>query len=176
MDISINLEMDPFDAPYVPDNHRWVAYMETLGHEMEVIKTAELSLTLTDNQMMQQLNQHYREVDKPTDVLAFPQDMENNLLGDIIISVEKAKEQAAEKQHSLEYEIALLATHGFLHLLGYDHAEEDEEKIMFALQQELLDKFYADCFKSPGAPSGADHQPARPEEIADIADAEPEEA
>lgn len=148
MDISINLEMDPFDAPYVPDNHRWVAYMESLGKEMEVTPDAELSLTLTDNEMMKTLNQHYREVDKPTDVLAFPQDMENNLLGDIIISVEKAKEQAAEKQHSLEYEIALLATHGFLHLMGYDHAEEEEEKIMFSLQDELLNKYYGDCFKS----------------------------
>ena len=148
MDISINLEMDPFTAPYVPDNHRWVAFMESLGKEMEVVPEAELSLTLTDNTMMQTLNQHYREIDKPTDVLAFPQDMENNLLGDIIISVEKAKEQAAEKQHSLEYEIALLATHGFLHLMGYDHAEEEDEKIMFALQDELLNKFYEDCFKA----------------------------
>ncbi|MEZ0372182.1 MAG: rRNA maturation RNase YbeY [Candidatus Sericytochromatia bacterium] len=148
MDISINLEMDPFTAPYVPDNHRWVAFMESLGKEMEVVPEAELSLTLTDNTMMQTLNQHYREIAKPTDVLAFPQDMENNLLGDIIISVEKAKEQAAEKQHSLEYEIALLATHGFLHLMGYDHAEEEDEKIMFALQDELLNKFYEDCFKA----------------------------
>ncbi|HEY9842320.1 MAG TPA: rRNA maturation RNase YbeY [Candidatus Obscuribacterales bacterium] len=148
MDISINLEMDPFTAPYVPDNHRWVAFMESLGKEMEVVPEAELSLTLTDNTMMQTLNQHYREIAKPTDVLAFPQDMENNLLGDIIISVEKAKEQATEKQHSLEYEIALLATHGFLHLMGYDHAEEEDEKIMFALQDDLLNKYYADCFKA----------------------------
>lgn len=147
MDISINLEMDPYTAPYVPDNHRWVAFMESLGAEMEVDKAAELSLTLTDNLMMQQLNQHYREVDKPTDVLAFPQGMENNLLGDIIISVEKAGEQAKEKGHSLEFEIAFLATHGFLHLMGYDHAEVDEEKVMFALQDDLMQKYYADCFK-----------------------------
>ncbi len=148
MDILINLELDPFDAPYTPDNHRWMAFMESLGNEMAVDKDAELSLTFTDNAMMQQLNQQYREIDKPTDVLAFPQDMENNLLGDIIISVEKAGVQAEEKKHSLEYELALLATHGFLHLMGYDHAEEAEEKEMFALQDELLNQFYNDCFKA----------------------------
>lgn len=148
MDILINLELDPYEAAYRPDNHRWVAFMESLGKEMEVTAQAELSLTFTDNAMMQQLNQQYREIDKPTDVLSFPQDMENNLLGDIIISIDKAAEQAQEKAHSLEFELALLATHGFLHLLGFDHAEEDEEKVMFALQDELLNKFYADCFKA----------------------------
>lgn len=147
MDILINLEMDPQSPPYVPDNHRWVAYLETLGKEMDIKAEAELSLTFTDNAMMQSLNQHYREADKPTDVLAFPQDMENNLLGDIIISVEKAQEQADKQKHSLDYELAVLATHGFLHLMGYDHAEIDEEKEMFELQAELLEKYYSDCFK-----------------------------
>ena len=147
MDISINLEVDPFEAPYVPDNHRWVAFIESLGSEMDVKAEAEVSLTFTDNLMMQSLNQQYREIDKPTDVLSFPQNMENDLLGDIIISVDKAQEQASEKQHSLEFELALLATHGFLHLLGFDHAEPEEEKAMFALQDELLNKFYSDCFK-----------------------------
>lgn len=148
MDILINLELDPFDAPYVPDNHRWMAFMESLGKEMDITKEAELSLTFTDNAMMQQLNQQYREVDKPTDVLAFPQDMENNLLGDIIISVDYAGVQAKEKGHSLEFELAFLATHGFLHLMGYDHAEEAEEKEMFELQDELMNQYYSDCFKA----------------------------
>lgn len=147
MDILINLELDPFTAIYTPDNHRWVAYLESLAHEMQVEPQVELSLTFTDNAMMQQLNQQYREVDKPTDVLAFPQDMENNLLGDVIISVDKALEQANEKGHSLEFELAFLATHGFLHLMGYDHYEPEEEKIMFQLQDDLLKRHYIECFK-----------------------------
>jgi len=146
MDIHINLKVDPFDRTYLTDNHRWVAYLESLGKEMDCPAETEVGLTLTDNMMIQQLNHQYRDMDRPTDVLSFPQDMENNLLGDIIISVEKADLQAQEKAHSVQYELALLTTHGFLHLLGYDHAEIEEEKEMFALQQELLDKFYTDCF------------------------------
>lgn len=146
MEIYINLEVDPFDRTYLTDNHRWVAYLESVGKAMDCPPDTEVSLTLTDNMTMQQLNHQYRDMDRPTDVLSFPQDMENNLLGDIIISVEKADKQAEEKKHSLQYELVLLATHGFLHLLGYDHAEEEDEKQMFGLQQELLDSFYTDCF------------------------------
>lgn len=147
MEIHINLELDPTDDRYLPDNHRWVAYLESLGKAMDCPPEAEVSLTFTDNATIQHLNFQYREIDRPTDVLSFPQDMINFLLGDIIVSIEKAQLQADEKGHSLEYELALLVAHGFLHLLGYDHAEEDEEKVMFALQQKLLDEFFPDCFK-----------------------------
>lgn len=146
MDIHINLEFDPRNQAYRPDNHRWVAYLESLGKKMDCPADTELSLTLTDNMIIQQLNHQYRDQDRPTDVLSFPQDMVHNLLGDIIISIEKAAVQAQEKGHSLEYELVLLATHGFLHLLGYDHAEIEEEKAMFALQQELLDQYFETCF------------------------------
>ena len=103
-------------------------------------------IAFTDDDTIRNLNSQYRDIDRPTDVLSFPQDMENNILGDIIVSVEKAKVQAEEKQHDLEQEMALLVAHGFLHLLGYDHAEPEEEKRMFSLQDRLLQHFYQDCF------------------------------
>lgn len=159
MNIFINLELDPYNETYRFDNHRWVAYMESIGKAMACDPESELSLTFTDNATLQHLNAEYREIDRPTDVLAFPQDLINHLLGDVVISIEKAAEQAKDKGHSLEYELALLATHGFLHLMGYDHAEPEEEAEMFGLQQELLDAHYAECFSSvvqvEPAPEGA---------------------
>lgn len=149
MNIYINLELDPFSDLADFDSHRWVAYMESIGQEMGCEAETELSLTFTDDATVHRLNAEYREIDRPTDVLAFPQDLVNNMLGDVVISLEKAAEQAQEKGHHLIYETALLATHGFLHLLGYDHAEPEEEQQMFALQQSLLDQHYASCFEAP---------------------------
>lgn len=146
MDIAINLELDPHNDTYIPDNHRWVAFLESIGQDMNCEEEAEVCLTFTDDDTIRNLNSQYREIDRPTDVLSFPQDMENNILGDIIVSVEKAKVQAEEKKHDLEQELALLVAHGFLHLLGYDHAELEEEKRMFSLQDRLLQHYYNDCF------------------------------
>lgn len=96
------------------------------------------------------MNASYRKIDLPTDVLSFPlvEDWslalapaasgEPLLLGDIIISVEKAMEQAEEFQHSGERELSFLFVHGLLHLLGYDHLEKKDEEIMCALQEEIL--------------------------------------
>ena len=120
----------------------WTAYLERLAVEMKCPSETIVSLTFTDNSKIHELNQEYREVDRPTDVLSFPQHMENNLLGDIVISVEQAQHQAYEKSHSVESELAILVTHGFLHLLGYDHAETLDEKIMFGIQGELIKKFF----------------------------------
>lgn len=120
----------------------WKAYLERLAVEMKCEVGTIVSLTFTDNSMIHELNQEYREIDRPTDVLSFPQNMENNLLGDIVISVEQAQHQAHEKSHSVETELAILVTHGFLHLLGYDHAEALDEKIMFGIQGELIKKYF----------------------------------
>ena len=145
MHISINTE---FNHPMADmDTNRWVAYLESLGQVMALQAEVELSVTFTDNETIQQLNHQFRHVDQPTDVLAFPQDMENNLLGDVIVSVEKAEEQAREKGHSLQWELALLVTHGFLHLLGFDHYESKDEKVMFAQQDELLAAYFEGCFE-----------------------------
>ncbi|WP_019553233.1 rRNA maturation RNase YbeY [Propionispira raffinosivorans] len=102
--------------------------------ELYGLETAEVSVTLTDNVYIHELNMKYRNIDRPTDVLSFalnegeePDIVDGpsiNMLGDIIVSVERATEQAAEYGHSIEREIAFLTVHGMLHLLGYDHMEE----------------------------------------------------
>jgi len=106
-------------------------------------REGEVSIALVDNLYMQQLNREYRQKDAPTDVLSFPMDKleqkeECLLLGDIIISLEKAQEQAKEYGHSLEREIAFLTVHGMLHLLGYDHEGEEERSGMEKEQEAIL--------------------------------------
>jgi probable rRNA maturation factor len=107
---------------------------------------AEVSLTLVDDQRIHELNRDYRGVDRPTDVLSFALqeetedepdilDYEDDLLGDIIISVERARSQAEEYGHSFERELVYLAVHGTLHLLGYDH-EQEEDKVEMRRQEE----------------------------------------
>lgn len=104
------------------------------------VQNGEVSVTLTDNAYIHALNRQYRKIDRPTDVLSFALNeseepeivggAEVNVLGDLVISVERAEEQAEEYGHSLRRELAFLAVHGMLHLLGYDHMEEEERKEM----------------------------------------------
>ncbi|MFD2704144.1 rRNA maturation RNase YbeY [Salibacterium lacus] len=113
----------------------------------DVPEQAELSVTVTDNETIQEINSQYRDLDKPTDVISFAlnegeedplhTDMPD-LLGDIIISLEKAEEQAEAYGHSLKREIAFLAVHGLLHLLGYTHEEPEQERMMFGRQESIL--------------------------------------
>ena len=126
------------------------ACLETLKYE-EFDEDCEISLSFVTNEEIHQINRHFRNVDAPTDVLSFPQltfeegeeaDVNENgeiVLGDIIISVERAKEQAEEYGHGLKREIAFLTVHSMLHLLGYDHMEKDEEEDMFRRQKEILE-------------------------------------
>ncbi len=119
--------------------------------------SCQVYITLTDNQSIQEINREHREMDRPTDVLSFPLveyidgdplimpgdiDPETNQLslGDIIISVEKADEQAQSYGHSIEREFAFLTVHGMLHLLGYDHESKQEEEVMFEKQEKVLEK------------------------------------
>jgi len=108
----------------------------------------EVSVTFTDNDKIHALNREYRNVDRPTDVLSFPLYEGNDLgqafgpvaLGDIVLSLEKAKSQAEEYGHSFEREVAFLTVHSTLHLLGYDHeTSEEDEKDMFARQNAIMD-------------------------------------
>lgn len=117
---------------------------------------AEISVTLADNAGIHKLNKEHRGVDRPTDVLSFPLYEADEIdemyeseeasdepiaLGDIVISLEKAWEQAQEYGHSMEREVAFLCVHSVLHLLGYDHElGDEEEKEMFARQEEMLTK------------------------------------
>lgn len=107
---------------------------------------AEVSLTICDNQTIQAINKEWRHVDAPTDVLSFPlltdmmvlEQCGELLLGDIIISLERAVEQAKSYGHTLERELLYLFTHGLLHLLGYDHQEAAQQQEMRRAEEELL--------------------------------------
>ena len=107
--------------------------------EEDCAEDYEVSVSLVNNQEIQQLNEQYRGIDLATDVLSFPMG-EGVILGDIVISIEKVKEQAEEYGHSFERELAFLLVHGMLHLLGYDHESASDEKIMFSKQNYILNK------------------------------------
>lgn len=121
----------------------------TLNH-LRIKADVILSVSLIDNTFIHKLNKEYRGVDRPTDVISFAfldgdKNRDKKLkkagplsIGEIYISVEKAEEQAKEYSHSLEREMSFLFVHGLLHLLGYDHMTEEDEKVMFKLQDEIL--------------------------------------
>ena len=109
------------------------------------IEDAIFNIILVNTEEIHELNKKYRNVDRPTDVISFALEDKNTfknpiarMLGDIYICIPIAYSQAENYGHSRIREICFLATHGILHLLGYDHMEEKEEKIMFNLQEELL--------------------------------------
>lgn len=117
------------------------------GIEVEKLENVIFNVIIVDNKYIHELNREYRGIDRPTDVITFAledsKDIEYDnfrLLGDIYISLDKAHSQADEYGHSFEREICFLAVHGFLHLLGYDHMEKDEEKIMFERQELILNE------------------------------------
>ena len=110
-----------------------------------------ISVSLVDNDFIHEMNRDYRGIDRPTDVISFAfldnedretlyKSKEPVCLGDIYISVDKAREQAAEYGHSIKRELSFLFVHGLLHLLGYDHMNEADEAVMFKLQDEILPK------------------------------------
>ncbi|MGM0947791.1 MAG: rRNA maturation RNase YbeY [Bacillota bacterium] len=114
---------------------------------------AEVSVTIVSNEDIQQINKEYRGKDAPTDVISFALEEEGEgeveilgaemppVLGDIIISADRTREQAEEYNHSFKRELGFLAVHGFLHLLGYDHMTKEEEEEMFTKQKDLLDAY-----------------------------------
>ena len=114
--------------------------------KMEQVKNASFNVILTDNKNIKNINKEYRNIDKETDVISFALEdekeeqnlLKERLLGDIYISVDKAMSQAKEYGHSLKRELSFLAVHGLLHLLGYDHMNKDDEKIMFSKQELIL--------------------------------------
>jgi probable rRNA maturation factor len=107
----------------------------------------ELSVLLTDDAFIRTLNETHRGKDRPTDVLAFPQDeaegtptaMDHGLLGDVVISLDTAERQAKGRKHALLDEVSFLLAHGILHLVGYDHQNDEEEAIMNAMTSELVE-------------------------------------
>ncbi|MBA2878928.1 rRNA maturation RNase YbeY [Anoxybacillus ayderensis] len=127
--------------------------LQHAAKEERVPDGAEVSITFVDNEKIREINRDYRGKDQPTDVISFAlEEMGEEeieivgvdappVLGDIIISVSKAREQAEQYGHSFMRELGFLAVHGFLHLLGYDHETEEEEKEMFTKQEQLLQQF-----------------------------------
>lgn len=112
------------------------------------IENAIFNIIFVSNEEIHNINKEYRNIDRVTDVISFA--LEDNkdivyddfrLLGDIYIAIDVAYDQAVEYNHSREREVCFLATHGLLHLLGYDHMKEEDEKEMFGLQEELLDAY-----------------------------------
>ena len=116
--------------------------------EKEKLNNCVFNIIITDNEYIHKINKEYRGIDRPTDVISFA--LEDNkdfiepefrVLGDIYISLDKAKEQAELYGHSFLRELSFLTVHGLLHLLGYDHMEKEDEVEMFKKQDEILNEF-----------------------------------
>ena len=115
-----------------------------LQHE-QVKPGSDLSIAIEDDERLRELNLQFLDIDAPTDVLSFPSggeeidpETQNDYLGDIIISYQRAQEQASGAGHEVTDEMQLLVVHGVLHLLGYDHADPDEKARMWSAQDEIL--------------------------------------
>lgn len=122
-------------------------YVKYVVKKLELEK-CEFNIIIIDNERIHEINREYRNIDRETDVISFAMEDEMDveytdfrLLGDIYISHDRVISQAKDYGHSELREICFLATHGILHLLGYDHMEPDDEKVMFGLQNELLDGY-----------------------------------
>jgi len=136
----INIESE-FDFPKTLLER---AARASLTHQNESLDV-DLSIVLTDDTRLQEMNRDYLGIDAPTDVLSFPaseSDPEtgSRYIGDILISIPRAQEQAIAAGHAFESEVQLLVVHGVLHLLGHDHAEAKEKKKMWKAQTEILDR------------------------------------
>lgn len=132
---------------------------ENIEKELEIVKKvlvhgltklniddAIFNVIIVNNDYIHELNKKYRGIDRETDVITFALfddktfNPEERILGDVYISIDKAKSQSIEYGHSFIRELSFLAVHGMLHLLGYDHMKKEEEEVMFKLQEEILDE------------------------------------
>lgn len=141
------------ETEFAIDELELVACARFVMEELRVHPGADLCVRLVDEPAMTTLHEKWMDLPGPTDVMSFPmdeltpgrdgEDREEGILGDIVLCPSVAQRQAAEAGHALEEELLLLTTHGILHLLGFDHAEADEEKEMFEVQRTLLLTFLA---------------------------------
>ncbi|MDK8275659.1 MAG: rRNA maturation RNase YbeY [Peptoniphilus duerdenii] len=115
--------------------------IEAALKEIEFTEDYEVSVSFVGDEEIHELNRDYRGVDRTTDVLSFPMDDEfTNMLGDIVININKVIEQAKEYGHSEEREISYLTVHSTLHLMGFDHEEEEDKKEMRAVEDRVMEK------------------------------------
>lgn len=160
MNVCLEWNNEQDEQPISEDLIAMLNRLLQLAAEMEHVTEGEVTLTFVDDEEIHRLNLEYRGIDRPTDVLSFAMadshedeldivfDSEDGgrvnpfagMLGDIVISVPRAVAQSEEYGHSFEREIGFLFIHGFLHLLGYDHEDEQSEQEMFAKQEEVLQK------------------------------------
>ena len=148
IDINYINDQDKIDLPEGIEEVLESVVLETLNHE-SIDKFCEISVLFVDNEKIRILNRDYRENDKETDVLSFPQyenieeiNDEGDFipLGDVVISLERALEQSKEYGHSFLREVSYLTVHSILHLLGYDHMDDEEKKNMRNKEEIILDK------------------------------------
>ncbi|WP_456273994.1 rRNA maturation RNase YbeY [Bacillus sp. AK031] len=152
----MNLEIDFLDETNeLADSDRELvqSLLDYAAKQENVEPASELTVSFVTNERIREINKEYRDKDQATDVISFALeelgadetkivgDGIPRILGDIIISVQRAKEQAEEYGHSYSRELGFLALHGFLHLLGYDHLNDEDEKKMFGRQAEILDGY-----------------------------------
>ncbi|MDP2965717.1 MAG: rRNA maturation RNase YbeY [Pelolinea sp.] len=141
--VQINTRISPLiDEAFI--YHVASTTLDILGFEF-----SEVSVVLDNDDQIRKLNNTYRNLDEPTDVLSFSSgeidpDTGSRYLGDVVISFTRAKAQAVEQGHSIKKELTTLIVHGILHLAGYDHANNEEEKELFGLQSEILDELSTD--------------------------------
>ncbi len=145
----INIEVfnnqERIDTDFISEE-KIILLVEKILENENLEDNYSLDIGLVDNEQIREINQETRGVDKPTDVLSFPINyeipgIESVFLGEIIISLEKVIEQAKDYKHSREREFYYLMAHGVLHLLGYDHMEEEEKKIMRKKEEDALQAF-----------------------------------
>jgi len=141
----MNVEYDIVDN-YGYDNYDYLNDVINYTMKKLNVKDSIFDIIFIDDDEMHSMNKEYRGIDRTTDVLSFALndnkhiDTVINSLGDIFISIPKMKAQAVDYGHSEKRELSFLTVHGLLHLLGYDHMNEEDEKVMFALQKEILDE------------------------------------
>ena len=112
------------------------------------LKNVMFNVIIIDNEQIHRINKEYRGIDRPTDVISFALEddetfikTDKRILGDIYISIDKARQQAEEYGHKLLRELCFLTIHGILHLLGYDHMTKEDEEVMFGLQERILSEY-----------------------------------
>ena len=147
-------QLEYLDIEDNPKNEEIIKKVVKQCFETENLQNSKLyiSITLTTPQNIQKINKEYRSIDRPTDVLSFPMFEQNeieekiknqdfqyeDILGDIVISVEQVKKQAEEYGHTFERELAYMVVHGFYHLMGYDHIIEEDKKVMRQKEENIL--------------------------------------
>lgn len=144
IDFALINEVTSFEQKY---REIYMQIIKETCQQLNITEDIELSCIFVDDKKIHQINKEYRQVDRPTDVVSFALEDNDVLLvegmprslGDIFISIDRAKVQAEQYGHSIKREMCFLFTHGLLHLLGFDHIDKEEEKEMFKMQDTILD-------------------------------------